>query len=269
MFIYKTTCLINGKIYIGQTVKDDPKYLGSGFKIMKAIKKYGRENFIKEIIQTCESPEQLNEMEIYWIKELNSTNDEIGYNIGFGGRLTSMRHSDETKQKISQKKKGIKCSEEHRKNISKAAKGRKTSDETKRKLSEAGKGHEVTHETREKISKATKGKIVTEEQRKNLSNGVKKFLAENEDAIIKIKTKPPKEEKPKNEAKSKANSGKNNSMYGKNQYQLWVEEYGQEEADRRDKAKRDKCAAVAKERWAKVREIVAEQNNRTLCTTKN
>jgi len=38
MYIYKTTNLINGKIYVGQTTIEDPNYLGSGLLIMKAIK---------------------------------------------------------------------------------------------------------------------------------------------------------------------------------------------------------------------------------------
>lgn len=47
MVIYKTTNLINGKIYIGQDSKDRPNYYGSGKLIHRAIKKYGKENFKK------------------------------------------------------------------------------------------------------------------------------------------------------------------------------------------------------------------------------
>jgi len=43
--IYKTTNLINGKIYIGQSFKHNCKYLGSGIFLKRAIKKYGIENF--------------------------------------------------------------------------------------------------------------------------------------------------------------------------------------------------------------------------------
>lgn len=85
MIIYKTTNLINKKIYVGQDSKNDPDYLGSGKAIKRAIKKYSKTNFIKEIIENCNDKDELNEREIYWINELNSTNRKIGYNISKGG----------------------------------------------------------------------------------------------------------------------------------------------------------------------------------------
>ncbi len=74
MIIYKTTNLINGKIYIGQDTKNNPKYLGSGIIIEQAIKKYGSKNFKKEVIEFCTDQAELNDREKYWIKELNSQN---------------------------------------------------------------------------------------------------------------------------------------------------------------------------------------------------
>ena len=85
MIIYKTTNKINGKIYVGKDVAHQPKYLGSGLLLDKAIKKYGRENFYKETIEVCSSIDELNEREIYWIKTLNATDKKIGYNIAEGG----------------------------------------------------------------------------------------------------------------------------------------------------------------------------------------
>lgn len=49
--IYKVTNLINGKIYIGRDLRNNPKYLGGGIAIKSAHKKYGRENFVKEILE--------------------------------------------------------------------------------------------------------------------------------------------------------------------------------------------------------------------------
>lgn len=53
MFIYKTINLITSKIYIGQHNGSYKNYLGSGVYLNRAIKKYGRNNFKKEIIEYC------------------------------------------------------------------------------------------------------------------------------------------------------------------------------------------------------------------------
>lgn len=84
--IYKITNLINNKIYIGKTIKNinNPKYLGSGTVIKKAVSKYGVEAFTKEIIEECEES-VLNEREKYWIEYFNTLDSSIGYNIAIGG----------------------------------------------------------------------------------------------------------------------------------------------------------------------------------------
>lgn len=99
-YIYKTTNLINGKIYIGQhqTFKVENNYLGSGKAFLNAKDFHGKENFKKEIIEFC-TKETLDEREIFWIKELDSKNNDIGYNITDGGRtVTGMHHSQESKE---------------------------------------------------------------------------------------------------------------------------------------------------------------------------
>ena len=63
MRIYKTINLINGKIYVGQDYNNRDNYLGSGKIILKAIKKYKKENFKKEILEECNSQEELDEKE--------------------------------------------------------------------------------------------------------------------------------------------------------------------------------------------------------------
>ena len=109
MIIYKTTNLINKKIYIGQDTKNNPNYLGSGKYFKYALKKYGKENFSKEIIEFCDSIISLNECEKYWINFYGSTNKSIGYNISLGGQsgfMIGLQHSDETKKKFSINRKG-------------------------------------------------------------------------------------------------------------------------------------------------------------------
>lgn len=85
MIIYRTINLVNGKIYIGQDYYNNPQYLGSGILLERAIIKYGKENFRKEILEKCISKNDLDLKEIYWIQKLDSTNKEIGYNISSGG----------------------------------------------------------------------------------------------------------------------------------------------------------------------------------------
>lgn len=87
-YIYKTTNLINKKIYIGKRHNSNfiPDYFGSGLLINRAIDKYGIENFEVELIDKAYSIEELNEKEKYHILNSNSFYKfGIGYNIASGG----------------------------------------------------------------------------------------------------------------------------------------------------------------------------------------
>lgn len=95
--IYKITNLINGKIYIGQTVVSEPQrwqaHIWNAYNnptndciyLCNAIKKYGRKNFKREILEEIDNLDELNDKKIYYIQKYNSTNPEIGYNICIGG----------------------------------------------------------------------------------------------------------------------------------------------------------------------------------------
>jgi group I intron endonuclease len=107
MVIYKITNLVNNKIYIGQDSKNNPEYLGSGIIIKRAIKKYGKEFFNKDILEFCYSKEELDAKEKFWINKLNSI--KKGYNISAGGGgCLGCKQSDETKEKRRQKNIGEK-----------------------------------------------------------------------------------------------------------------------------------------------------------------
>ena len=133
MIIYKTTNLIKNKIYIGYDTKNNPEYLGSGILINRAIKKYGRENFKKDVIDFAATNEELCLKEIFWINFYNSQDPEIGYNIasgGFGGdTFTYNVNKEEIRQKNSDGHKGKDPWNKGKKGI--------YSEETKRKMSES------------------------------------------------------------------------------------------------------------------------------------
>jgi hypothetical protein len=88
-YIYKTINTINQKFYIGKHMVHkgsiDKNYLGSGKLLWLAIKKYGKENFIQEIIEFNNSEEENCLREQYWIKFYGLPNKKISYNLTTGG----------------------------------------------------------------------------------------------------------------------------------------------------------------------------------------
>ena len=109
MEIYKITNLINHKIYIGKDTTSDPNYFGSGLLIKRAFVKYGKENFIKEVIDITGDYDELSKKEIYWISKYKSTDKKIGYNIAPGGEggdtLSNHPDLDLIREKISKNSK--------------------------------------------------------------------------------------------------------------------------------------------------------------------
>ena len=98
--IYKTTNLINNKIYVGQhCTSEEDGYLGSGKVIKLAIKKYGRQNFVRETIEFCTSA-NVDDKEVYWVDKLDATNPEVGYNLENGGNGKG-KHTEKWKKMIS------------------------------------------------------------------------------------------------------------------------------------------------------------------------
>ena len=180
MYIYKTTNLTNGKVYIGKSEKDfNREYLGSGVLLSKAIKKYGKENFKVELIEDCNTIEDLNNREKFWITE-NMGKD--CYNIAEGGtggntmgnHPNKKTHYESISKKISETLKGHTVSDEQRKKQSKSHTGwfsRLSEDEQtayKEKLSKKMKdvyknGH------------PSKGKTLTDEHKTKLSEKAKEL----------------------------------------------------------------------------------------------
>lgn len=109
MVIYKLQNNLNDRIYIGQTLnfKDRIRHHINGCNIeslkhlplYRDIKQYGWGVFDFDIIETCNSSDELNEREIYWINYYNSFIDFGGYNVKIGD--IGGRHSHYTKTRIS------------------------------------------------------------------------------------------------------------------------------------------------------------------------
>jgi hypothetical protein len=121
-YLYKTTSKIDGKIYIGvrscniEIQKDD--YLGSGLLLRKAISKYGREAFNKEILYVFPTRNEafLKEREIVdeeFVERNDTFNLSIGGNGGLGPSLCKTKESHIlTIQKTALKRKGTKCTKQ-------------------------------------------------------------------------------------------------------------------------------------------------------------
>ena len=107
-FIYITTNLVNGKRYLGQRTFTQgwQNYLGSGTAFKRALKKYGEENFHKDIIYICYSQEELNQVEYELSVFLDVVESDNFYNLVYGGGTSRGWHqSQETRDKIGQKAK--------------------------------------------------------------------------------------------------------------------------------------------------------------------
>jgi len=191
MLIYKIENKLNSKIYIGQTVRKF-KYRIAVYRsvvknkvehkqyILRAMKKYGFENFEFSIIENnIQSQKELDEKEIYWIAFYNSVDHNIGYNLSKGGHSRG-KFTEETKKKLAAVHLGKKHSEETKEKIraatikyfsdpknrekqSKLHAGKKLSDEAKKKIVEACKNRVFTEEARAKISLDNKNRVWTEE----------------------------------------------------------------------------------------------------------
>lgn len=134
-YVYKTTNLLTNKIYVGQHKSQsfDESYYGSG-KILRAeISVHGIENFKCEVLQECNSEEELNTAEILWIKELDSRNSEIGYNLASGGSFGDSGYHLGMVGKTQ--------SEKQKKSVSNYMKNRIVSDFTKQRMSNSKIGN--------------------------------------------------------------------------------------------------------------------------------
>lgn len=189
IYIHKNK--VNGKIYVGQTsyknINQRWRY-GEGYKksvkFYSAIKKYGWENFEHIILEECDTLEQANEREKFYIEKFKSNIKNYGYNLTSGGSEKRII-TEETRKRMSESKKGNKnpmknhiFSEEHKKRLSNSLKGRKKSKEWVEKIMRNN-----NHKTMLGKKHTLESKIKMSEKQKGNSKGSKKtfvlFLNDN------------------------------------------------------------------------------------------
>lgn len=167
-YVYQITNLLNNMIYVGKRSSkkhpDIDPYFGSGVRIRRAIKKYGKDNFKKDVIAIVDTVEEAEELEELIVDaEFIARKDT--YNLVIGGQkgARGLVHKEETKANISKAQignthsKGCKRSEETKAKMSSAKKGKKRgphTEETKAKMSEAKRGKKLSEEHKTKISKS-------------------------------------------------------------------------------------------------------------------
>lgn len=179
-YIYKITNLINDKYYLGKrsfkgdSINDD-KYFGSGTLLKKALKKYGKDNFKKEIVTICLSFEELNKVERDIINE-NIINDKNSYNLalgGWGGNLGDI---------VNNKIKMICQSEEYRKKMSDII----NSPEIKDRMISSIKKTMSDISWKEKFSKIQKD--VQNKEENKIRNSKNQKFAQNKYDVVKKKS---------------------------------------------------------------------------------
>jgi hypothetical protein len=164
-YLYKTTCLVTGRYYIGMhsTCNLNDGYMGSGRRLRASIRKHGEENHVVEILEFFETRELLIEAEIKAITPDMITDNNCMNLMGGGkggyvsvehyqitSKIGGKIHSDRMKTDLDYRVKTLKnlISKEYWKNSEYREKflnssrfsGKKHSEDTKKLISETKKG---------------------------------------------------------------------------------------------------------------------------------
>lgn len=157
--LYKTTNNVNGKYYIGVHTTDNLNdgYIGSGWLFKRALEKYGKENFTREILEIHDNREDalMTESKIV----VTNQEDKNSYNLRTGG-LGGTIHAESTKELLSNITKkqfySNESREKHSEIMKQYYKKNPQSDETIKKRAAACTGLKRSDETKAKMSKSQK-----------------------------------------------------------------------------------------------------------------
>lgn len=163
-YIYKITCTVNDKYYIGMhsTFNLEDGYFGSGKRLGYSIKKYGRENHVKEILEHLPDRKALRQREEELVTEELIKSDPLCLNLqpgGGGGFSIEQQRKNAIRSNIRQKelrkdpewkkKKSVRLTESLKKSYENGTRvrqqqhwnwtGKSHSEETKKKISEKAK----------------------------------------------------------------------------------------------------------------------------------
>jgi group I intron endonuclease len=186
--IYKIENLINGKCYIGQSIvlqkrknihlSNLRRNVHKNTHLQNSFNKYGEKNFIFKIILYCE-PNELTRYEQFFSNYYKMLN--LSYNIRECIDSNSgLKHTEESKEKMSISNKGKVRSEEYKRNMSVIKTGKHLTEEQalKRVGSQTGEkgnffGRKHTKEAKDKVSKANSGRKFNQKTREKMSNSRK------------------------------------------------------------------------------------------------
>lgn len=164
--LYKITNNVNGKFYIGSSVKlekriKDHKWqlkngIHSNIHLARAAKKYGLDAFSFSILETCSESDLLDKEQRYLDEHVGSPNC---YNISCDSKAPNRgsKSSKEVRAKISKALLGRTLSQEHRQNIGRANKGNVIGEIGRQNMSRAHLGTKLTEIQKTKIGKALSG----------------------------------------------------------------------------------------------------------------
>ena len=234
-FIYKIENKINNKIYIGKTSRPLEKRwnehtnasyrykdnIGLSINLLyRSIRKYGIINFEIKIVCQCIDINELNELETFLIDEYRLSYPNKIYNIAKGGAGGSTWNNHPKRNEFAQLKKEQMLGENN-----------------------PMYGKSVYDIWLQKYGKEEADKRQKESNKNKKGNWELKFGKEKSDKLkheqsLKFKNREFTENWKEKISISKTSTG--NAMYGKNQYKIWVEKYGEEEANHKMQLKSDR-----------------------------